>query len=327
MAEASYARACAGLRLCPRPEPKSVRGVKLRELAWLDPYAYEVLGVDAEAVESASRFLSSIRGGKCWFCGAPASMVVEVWDYRAKGGKGVAVLEAVRPACTRCAAVVEFRGSRRFLADRVARINGISLEAAEAVVDAVGRASSAMAGISEWEFHVDIAGVELAGKGLNQLFRILRESDARLRTGWLVKGYTGFTDCLPPSDPGVLIESLRAVGAEPAPAMYVQPLLPRGRMYVVWATSIPYIYAGKALKAILEFSPVNVEVAIPVSRGAGVEVSLEIRLPCYDNISYHEEAYRLFKSIVKAIGRSIRAVLVAREEGGSVYELAYATIV
>ena len=322
----SYGRLCAGLRLCPRPLPRSLLGVSLRQLASLEWFALEALGVDGRLAHQARSFLSSLRGGRCWFCGAPSRMLVEVWDLEARRGRGYAVLEAVRPSCQRCAAVVEAWGSRGMVVDRVARVNSIGREAAEELVNAVAEARRELESVSDWEFAVDIAGLEGAAEALNQLFRGLKRIGARLRSGWLVKGDAGPGGCPAPPDPGVLLDFLRGVGAEPSPALLLQPPPGGAELEPIWAARVASARAALALEALGEWRPTYTEASVAVSApAAGLEVPIEVRMPCYDQLHFHEEALSLLRLVAAKVGHAVEATLVLRA-GGEVYEVARARV-
>ena len=320
---ASTQRFCAGLRLCPRPKPRSVRGVSLEALAGLAWFAAQVLGVEPEHVALAREAIRKIEGS-CWFCGAPATSVAEVWDYEVRGSKGVATLVALKPACRRCLAVLRLEASRAAVVDRVARVNGISVDEAGAVISAAVRFVEAASHVESWEFIVEAKGLKDVGPSLQGLFNSLRASNARLRGGWIVKGYGGGYDCFAPEDPGYILDSLRALGVSPSPQLLVQPIPGGERIRVKWVTRIPVELAPDALKSLLRFKPAYVEASMAVGEGLiHVDVPVEVLLPCYDQLAYHEEAISLLRSM--AAGRPIEAVLVA-ETRAAPYELAVITL-
>jgi hypothetical protein len=298
--------------------------VSLRALSSLDWFAVEALSIDQSLVARTRKFLASIRGGRCWFCGAPATLVVEVWDLELKGKEAArATLEAVKPSCSRCAGVVEGWASRAAMLDRIARVDGISSSIAGSVVAGIYELLSMFNSISRWEFVVTIDGLEAVAKAIQQLYDKLHEYDARIRHGWLVRGDIGAPECLSPPDPGLILDFLRGVGAHPSPLLFLQPPPASTDVATIWATRIPTVRAPSAILAVLrKWNPTYTEASIAVSAElVGADVPLEIRLPCYDQLQYHEEALSLLKLLAKDVGSSLEANLVLRR-GNEVYELA-----
>ncbi len=314
----STRRVCRSLRLCPRPLPRSLRGVSLEALSTLSWFAQRELGVKSEHVALVRERLSR-EPGSCGFCGAPAHGFAEVWEYEVRDGKGYAVLVDVKPACRRCLAALRVEGSRAAIAERLSRVNGISIAEAEAVLAAAVRLAEAASRVNDWSLIVEVEGLEHVGESLQRLYDRLKAYDARLRNGWLVKGVGG-TACPAPVDPGLLVDAVRAVGGDISPSLLVSPPPYGIEARIKWVSMVPSAVANVALKKVLEFTPVYVEISMLVT-GEQASIPIEITLPCYDQLAYHEEALRLLKSVSAAIGSGTEAVLVA-EAGNQLYELA-----
>ncbi len=323
----STRRICTGLRLCPTPLPRSLRGISFQRIALLEWYAAEALGLDLSILEWMREVIGTLTTRNCWFCGAStAGLVGEVWSLEVAGGRGKAVLEAIRPTCRRCLLVLEAPTPSRAIVERLAMVNGLSRREAEAITNSILALLRTAESIHEWEITVEAQGLEKAAIVLEKAYKTLNKNNARLRGEWLVKGIQP-PRCPLPLDPGLLIEVARMIGAEPSPQAYMGLLPSNVFARTLWVARIPVTKAKKAVEAILSWDPSYTEAAILAAKQQQpiLEIPLEIHLPCYDQLQYHQEALELLSKTAHHAGSPLRAELVI-EAAGTAYSIASKTI-
>lgn len=104
-------------------------------------------------------------GGRCEVCGrvqAKGLVCHEVWEHRVVEGRGVATLAALRVQCRGCDEVTHYglaesRGDGGRARARLARLNGLDLESATAIIEVMYERHATLSAVSVWDFRVAAA--------------------------------------------------------------------------------------------------------------------------------------------------------------------------
>jgi len=233
-----YSRVCSRLvRLCPRLVPAPLWGLSLAALSRLAPEAtLAICDWCPEVVERVHEYWFSLdRSGACTICGKPGSEVDENWLYcltveegsgssGAKHYRGVAYLQGLRLLCRDChlakhQGYAATRGKEKEALEQLAKVNGLTLEEAEELVDQAFRVHAIISSVRNWSIRVELLDglSEELRSSLENMLNTMYRRGFSIHEGWLYYSYPKYEEEVKPrvvrETVSILAEVLRRTGS------------------------------------------------------------------------------------------------------------------